>query len=383
MNVRDLLIALVRFAIKGEAIDKSAMEKFLSVEKLATLYKVSKKHDVAHLVAFALEENGFSFECEVWQLFLKEREQAHLRYEMIQADIKEICACFEDEKIDYVPLKGAVIRDHYPEPWQRTSCDIDILVREEKLDRAVKSLVEKRAYKTDYKKSYHDISLYSPFGMHLELHYNIKENVPEYDELLTQVWTFSEKTNGCKHSQKNEFLLFHLAAHTAYHFVGGGCGVRSVLDLWILNTSLSYDKAELMGMLEKARLVRFYEAVSRLGEYWFGNEDSVSQTVLEAEKYILLGGAYGTAKQGAVTGQIKKGGKLRYFWSRIFMPYDSLAILYPIIKKHKIFTPFCQIARWFSALFKRKRIAKEIKYVTGADREQIEKTKILLDKLGL
>ncbi len=383
MNVRDLLIALVRYAIKGEALDKGAIKESLKNERLATLYKVAKKHDMAHLVAYALEENGLSFEGEAWQAFLNEREQASLRYEMIQADINEIFACFDGEGIAYIPLKGAVIRGYYPESWMRTSCDIDILVREEDLDRATRTLAERCAYKTDYKKTYHDISLYSPFGMHLELHYSIKENEPKYDELLTRAWEFSQKAEGGKHLQTNEFLLFHLAAHMAYHFIGGGCGMRSVLDLWLLDTRAELDREKLYKMLEKAKLVKFYNTVISLGKYWFDNEKNVSQAVLEAEKYILLGGAYGTGKQGAVSKQIKKGGKFRYFWSRIFMPYESLAILYPVIKKHKILTPFCQIARWFGSLFKSKRIAKEIKNVTGADREQIEKTRKLLDDLGL
>lgn len=383
MNVKDLLFVLLRFSINKEAFNKETVEESLNNEKLATLYKASKKHDVAHLVAHALDQAGISFLGEIGSLFLKEKEQAFLRFEMIQADIKEICGCFDEEGINYIPLKGAVIRDYYPEPWMRTSCDIDILVGEDSIDGAVRALVEKLGYKTDNKKTYHDVSLYSPFGTHLELHYNIKENEPKYDELLVRVWEFAEKADGSKYIQSNEFLIFHLIAHAAYHFVKGGCGIRSVLDLWRLKQGLKIDIATLNNMLEKAGLVKFYNVLISLGEYWFGDVENASQTVLEMEKYILLGGAYGTVKQGALAGQAKKGGKLRYFWSRIFLPYESLAILYPVIKKHKALIPFCQIARWIAALFKRKRIAKEIKNVAESDREQIEKTKKLLDDLGL
>lgn len=383
MNVRDLLIALVRNAIKGEAIDKSILKKFLNAEKLAILYKISKKHDIAHIVAYSLEQIGFSLEGESWELFLKEKEQACLRYEMIQADILEICDFFESESIDYIPLKGAVIREYYPEPWMRTSCDIDILVREEDIDRAVHALVEKCAYKTNYKKTYHDVSLYSPFGMHLELHYNIKENEPKYDGLLTQVWNFSSKEKCNRYIQSKDFLLFHMIAHAAYHFTRGGCGMRSVIDLWLLNEKEDFDREALLELLSKAELVKFYQAIILLGEYWFDGKSSCDQTVLELEKYILLGGVYGTAQQGTVVGQIKKGGKFKYFWSRIFMSYESLSVLYPVIKRHKILTPFCQMARWFSVIFKRKRITREIKRATGTDHEQIEKTKKLLDELGL
>ena len=160
MNVRDLLIALVRQAITGENTDKEKIEKSLSSEKLATLFKVSKKHDVAHLVCYALEKIGLEHEnSDTWQAFLQEKEQAKLRYEMIQADINEIYACFDSNNIDYIPLKGAIIRRLYPEPWMRTSCDIDILVKESDLQMAVDALVRERSYKTDNKKSYHDISL--------------------------------------------------------------------------------------------------------------------------------------------------------------------------------------------------------------------------------
>ena len=381
MNVRDLLIVLVRYAIKGGALDKSAIEQSLN-SQAATLFKVAKCHDVAHLVCHALEKNGISVDGAVWKAFTAEKEQACLRYQMIQADFEEICTCLDECGVDYVPLKGAVVRSVYPEPWMRTSCDIDVLVREADLDRAVDALVKKRGYKTDFKKTYHDVSLLSPFGMHLELHYNIKENEPKYDEILTQVWGLLQDAQGHKRLQTKEFLLFHLTAHAAYHFARGGCGLRSVLDLHLLSAD-SYDKDKLNTLLEKARLVRFYNEIISLGEYWFGIKENVSQTVLEAEKYILLGGAYGTAQQGAVAGQIKKGGKFKYFWSRIFMPYESLAVLYPVIKKHKILTPFCQVRRWFGALFKSKRIAKEIKNVTASDREQVEKTKKLLSDLGL
>lgn len=383
MNVRDLLLALLRCAIKGEALDIGALRESLSRENVATLFKVAKKHDVAHLVCYALEKCEIDLDGEVGALFKKEKEQAVLRYEMIQADINDICSCFDSEGIAYVPLKGAVIRSYYPQPWMRTSCDIDILVSETALDWAVKTLTEKFGYRVEGKKNYHDISLYSPFGMHLELHHNIKENEPKYDKLLTRVWEFVYDDYGAKHIQENEFLMFHLTAHMAYHFVGGGCGLRSVLDLWLLNKALDLNKEKLNKFLCECGLATFYEQIISLGRYWFENESEAEDTIKQLEIYILLGGAYGTQKQGAVSRQVKKGGKFKYIISRVFMPYESLSVLYPIIKKHKILTPFCQIARWFSAITKGKRIKKEIRDVAGATKEQTENTKALFEKLGL
>lgn len=384
MNTKDLLISLLKSAISDSAVSSEAKESLKS-GNIATLFKVSKAHDMAHLVAYAIEKSGIEIESETRQNFLSEYKNAIVRYDMMEADIKDIVACFEKEKIEYIPLKGAVVRKAYPSPWMRTSCDVDILVREEELERAVGALVSNCFYKTEGKKTYHDVSLFSPFGMHLELHYNIKEDTEKYDELLTQVWQFSEKEqeNRQKYVQSNEFLMFHLTAHAAYHFVGGGCGLRSVLDIWLLDKTLKLNREELNAFLEKTQLLKFYDAIVKLGEHWFGEKITQEQEILEMEKYILLGGVYGTKKQGAVSKQIKKGGKFKYFWSRVFMPYQDLAILYPVIKKHKILTPFCQIARWFGTIFKGKRIAREIKRVSGANEESINETRNLLEYLEL
>ncbi len=382
MSVRDLLIALVRYAIKGEALDKSAVEAALNSEKLATLYKVAKGHDVAHLVAYALMKNAIVFDGTVWQLFLKELEQAKLRYEMIQADTMEIYSCLEKEGIEYIPLKGAVIRSCYPEPWMRTSCDIDILVKKENLDRAIDALVRNCHYTTDRKITYHDVSLYSPFGMHLELHFNINENISKYDVVLEQVWEYSCASNesAFKYLQNVEFLTFHMTAHSAYHFVSGGCGLRSVLDLWLLKQRLGKGLDEL---LEKAELSRFYSGISQLGEYWFGEKRLPSNMIEEIEKYVLLGGAYGTRGQGIASGKAKRGSRFKYYLSRIFLPYSNMAVLHPVLKEHKILLPLCHIARWTCGIFKRKKIKNELEIISSISEDTEERITALMKDLGL
>ncbi len=384
MNTRDLFLSLLRNAIDGTDVSAEAKESLKS-GSIATLFKVAKAHDMAHLVAYAIEKSGIEIEGDSASLLKKEKDEAVLRYEMMNADMAEIFDCFEAEGIDYVPLKGAALRHIYPFPWMRTSCDIDILVREEDLKGAVSALVQKRGYVTDNKKTYHDVSLFSPFGMHLELHHNIKEDTEKYDKLLTRVWEFSHKEdeNSHKHLQTKEFLMLHLMCHLAYHFVGGGCGVRSVLDIWLFEKKTGFDKARLNSFLEEVGLTKLYQAIIKLGEYWFGTGTVADEAVLEAERFILLGGVYGTRAQGAVAKQVKRGGKLKYFWSRIFMPYSSLAIIYPVIKKHRILTPFFQVRRWFSVIFKRKRIAAEIKNAASVTEEQKEQMKKLLDELGI
>ena len=384
MNNRDILLSLVRYAINKDAIDIEAVREAFNSERAATLFKIAKKHDIAHLVSYALRENGINAAPSIKERLDKEEENAHFRYEMIKKDIKEICSCFESEGIAYILLKGAELRLYYPQPWMRTSCDVDILVRENDLTKAINALVEKCKFTSQEQVKFHDVSLYSPFGMHLELHHNIKENVKSFDKILTQVWDFSKKQGeSYEYKMENEFFIFHHIAHMAYHFVGGGCGLRFVLDLWLLQQQIEIDQRILDGLLEKAELKIFYATVCELCEYWFGNSYAVSPLTLETEKHILLGGVYGTKKRGAMAAKIKKGGKLGYFKARLFLPYESLAILYPIVKKYKILIPFCHMARLVKSIFKRKKISREIKRVLSIDEEESKSLGALLNSLGL
>ena len=77
--------------------------------------------------------------------------------ETMQAILEEAC-------IDHIPMKGAVIRALYPQMWMRTSCDVDILIHEEDLDRATKAFVA-HGYQMR-KRNYHDVSLFSQDGVH-------------------------------------------------------------------------------------------------------------------------------------------------------------------------------------------------------------------------
>ena len=97
------------------------------------------------------------------------------RYEKINYELGRLRKVLNEAKIPFIPLKGSVLRRYYPEPWMRTSCDIDVLVHEEAVDQAAQIIVDKLGYAYE-KKQYHDISLMSDGGVHLELHHTIKEN---------------------------------------------------------------------------------------------------------------------------------------------------------------------------------------------------------------
>jgi len=358
----------------------------LTPELRPQLYALSKSHDMAHIVAQGLSDLGLLGEDEVSQKFQKQQMLAIYRYQKLNYELEQICQTLEDARIPFIPLKGSVIRQYYPEPWMRTSCDIDVLVHEEDLDRAV-ALFEEKGYKSEPKTS-HDVSLYSAGGIHIELHYETVEKGRAVDAnaILSNIWENAvSQTTGSVHMMlTDEMFYFYHIAHMAKHLENGGCGIRPFLDLWILEHPAEHDDAKRKALLEQGGLLTFANVAHGLSDAWFSGTKHTEMTE-QLQAYILFGGVYGTLDNRVAVRQNKRGGKIRYIISRIFMPYDSLKLLYPILNKHKWLTPIMEIRRWFRLLHRKsmKRALHELNVKKALPQEQIEGTTELLQKLGL
>lgn len=345
MNPYEKLIFLLRCGLEGEReIDVS--ELGLDGGTLELIFRLAKRHDVAQTVGAALEANGLlDGGGAAQEKFRKEMMTALYRCENLDFEAEQISRTLSEQGIDHIPLKGAVIREFYPERWMRTSCDVDVLVREEELTAAAEALKSKLGYKQDGGKDYHDVSLYSENGFHLELHYSLREQSERMDPVLDRVWEYATETGeGRRLALDQSFLVFHVIAHAAYHFLGGGCGVRPLIDLYVLRGAAQEGKAELDALLSDAGLSDFARELFRLSEAWFSGAEH-SELSRKMANYILRGGAYGNADDSLAM-NVSKGGKSKYLVGRIFVPYETLKVHYPVLERHKLLFPVCQIRRW-------------------------------------
>ena len=128
-SVRDIFFALVRSEICGEELHGELCSSITS-EKLVELYKLSKPQDMTHVIASALLSRDLSPDGEIKSAYKKEQMAAVFRHAQIRHELDRISHAFDKNEIPYMPLKGSVIRKYYPRPEQRTSCDIDIFVKE-------------------------------------------------------------------------------------------------------------------------------------------------------------------------------------------------------------------------------------------------------------
>lgn len=386
MNIYKLLISLLRFAVCDGEFDKNLIDGFNN-ESLKQLYILANKHDMAHIVSKALSDLGISLGGEVGGKFIEKQMMAIFRYEQGKHELKSICNTFEKNKIEYIPLKGSVIREYYAEPWMRTSCDIDILVHKSDLKRAVDYLEEdlKYVYK---EKSPHDVSLFSPSGMHLELHHRLIEEKDSeaFEKTLAKVFEYTQKADGFEYKldmTSDMFYYFHIA-HMAKHFTSGGCGIKPLLDLWILEHKAGYKFEDAKELLAKGGLLKFTEHIRELTETWFSAEeyDEVSK---QLEEYILSGGVYGNLVNRLSVSQSRKRGKVKHILRKIFLPYRSIKMYYPVLEKQKWLLPFCEMHRWLRLIFCGgiKRSVNEIKLTSNIKDEQVDNAETLLKNLGL
>ncbi len=383
MNTENIMLSLLSSELQGTAVSVDVIESIDS-DMLSSLYTLSDAHDMAHVVASALSKAEKLGTDAVSEKFKKKALLAVYRKTQQDGELLRICKTLEDSKIPFIPLKGAVIRKYYPEPWMRTSCDIDVLVRETDFKEAVATLKNELGYVAQDEAHYHDISLFSPNGVHLELHFSIRENNASLDRVLDRVWDFASPISEKEHQLvlQDEYLLFYLVAHTAYHFLSGGCGIRPFFDIWLLKKNAEINKEKLSELLDEAGLGKFYNEAEKLSAVWM-NHAKHSETTLRMERYILAAGVYGSLEN--VIGIAKAGkGNFKYIFNRIFMPYSQLKTYYRILYKYPVLYPIYQVVRWVRTLRKNKgKVARELKCSSSMSDEKIRALQEICKELGL
>lgn len=385
-ELKKLFFTLLRSAIRGEVLTNEKKALYNN-EKLPQLAILAKKHDVLHLLARGLLKNKLVNDEDLLKKLENSILKAVYRQETQAYELTRVCEALEKAQIPFIPLKGSILRKYYPEPWMRTSCDIDILVHEQHAEKAKSVFVDEYGYAYNGKGS-HDISIFSPANIHIELHYDLIEEgmINNSFEVLKNVWNISKVKDGYNfwHAMPDEIFYFYHIAHMAKHFENGGCGIRPLIDLWILDAVAEADNEKRDDLLRRGELLNFANTMRKLSRIWFDGEkyDEISAQV---EKFILHGGVYGTSDNRIIIQQQKEGGKLKYLLSKIFLPYEKIKFHYPVLEKHKWLTPFMEVRRWCKLIFcgHLKRTAKEINYNQNVTSEELLNMQKFLKDVGL
>lgn len=384
IDISGTLIAVLNAVLKGTALTEDVQAFCTDSERVQQLIRLAKKHDMAHMLGWALKQQAV--ETPELPAIQKDTHLAIYRYETSNYEYQKICKALEMAEIPFMPLKGAVLRKYYPEPWMRTSCDIDILFRKEDVERAVCCLKENcgGTYMTE---GTHDISLMCGQKVHVELHYDLLESDrinKRSQQILKLVWETAGIREGHQYwyEMSDELFYFYHIIHMAKHFKEGGCGIRPFVDLWLLDRLDGVDLGRRDALLEQSGLLKFAQLARGLSRVWFGNQRP-DAGMRQMEEYVLNGGVYGNGENRGLFQ--RRSGKFWYILSRIYLSPHEIKWYYPVLVRHPWLTPFMQVGRWFRLLFCgfNNKAAKEFEYSQNITKEQANDMKQFLNDIGL
>ena len=373
-----LTIELIRYELFGGTIDTDAN---FDDALIGEIYSFANEQDVVYIVASALSKLGL-LSGENKAIFFNEQLGSIYRNEQFLHDMEFITSVLENNQIAYIPLKGAIIKQYYPKPEMRTSCDIDVLIHEADLQNALDKLYAAGCVYVS--ECSHDVMLSTPAGTYLELHFTLNEYEFKADELLNDAWEYADSTAGYRYDFENEFFIFYHIAHIARHMYTGGCGLRPFIDLKIILDNFKYGEIILNEMLKKSDLMVFYQNVLCMISSWLSGKEK-TKVASELENYIFSSGIYGNMENKIAVINEKNGSKSKYMVSIFFPSYKAMKKRFTILNKLPVLLPFLYVVRWIESIFK-GRFVNALNLVTSARNvtsEKQRKVNLLLNDLGL
>ena len=363
-NIHNRLFIAIR---KGMDIEVPNLE--LSVEECNSMMQIGERQSIQPVIYRGFKQMNVSEDC------LKQFDRSMLKnaYKYIKRneELKSITGALDNDGIPYIPLKGAVLKQLYPEPEMRTSSDIDVLVLEKDIKNAVRAVESSTDFKFELR-NYHDMQMRVP-GTVLEMHFSIKENMANIDKLLGRAWDYAKPTgSGLGYAFTPEFQIFHVIAHMSYHMVHGGLGIRPFLDLWLLRNKTEFNEEKVQKMCEECGILTFYEKSCRLVDAWMEGR-AIPEELALFEEYCLNGGVFGSA-ESVNASRMRNKQKGEYVLKRLLVSREVLEEEYPTLKEKKYLLPVYQVNRWMRLLDPKKRSSalKELDGIRGIKQETVD-----------
>lgn len=387
-------IKLMACAVNESVMPFNDAEELHSIDYNA-LFGFCKSQNIAGTIAVGIKRAAVHYGINVDELdgYKKFQETGLLniyRDAQFQVEREAILKLMDDAGIWYMPLKGIILKDVYPQVGMRSMADNDIFYDSQR-SAEVRSIFESRGYTVDsFGIGHHDIYIKKPM-FNFEMHNIMGEDgldcdsYNEYYRDPSRLMIKDEGNNAGYHMSDDDFYVY-MIAHAFKHYNYAGTGLRIIADIFVyinrygsrLNWSYIEGEYEKIGMVEFAKNVR--SITDKL-------MNGVSINKLTAPEHSMLdvmvaSETYGTSEMkhriniqkaesttGAFDGSFDLNkaptrlGKMKYLWYRVFPKQKNLVETYPIAR-HKWAIPFVHIYRvTFLATRRYKRLIKEFKSI--------------------
>jgi len=302
------------------------------------------------------------------QMIAREVRQGHC-FAMIEKALS-------DAGIHYAPLKGAILKNDYPQTRFRFMSDLDFYIKPE--DRpTIRKIIESVGAKFKGTESGDEQFLFwDKIGIEFHgrlLYRKTKAGIENYPE-----WEFVDEE---KDRLSEEGYALNLIGHAVHDLAGSGPGIRYILDLWIYRNRHKpqpYWKS-VNERLRRDNILEAAQNLLNLSEYLFGNGEE-SPLMIEMADYVLKGGLHGDYKRG-LSSEAANGKALRKQLLRNRTEFENR---YPWLKKYPFLLPIAWVMRIAQSWKRHKRkIISWQKDMHGVSSKDAEMQKQTLMRFGL
>ena len=354
------MLLLLGSAVHGISISQDHEYNIKRIKELA------ESQGVWSLVCPELEKNvdikGESMQCMMMVAKNIQRNEYNLN---LMQDL-------DAEGIDYCLLKGQAVAEIYPYPDYRISGDTDILIKPKDEKKTIVFL-KRRGYQVKKRtKNDHHLKAYHSIGKLLEIHINLNSTTTR--ELLL------DGLNPC-HEPRRQILIYgkkiwtlgyndgllYLTAHYINHLIGGGGGIRQMLDLllYMEKYESKIDMDQYKQIVKKLKYDGLIDIIKTIGAKYMGfsypikNEDLAEKLLSDCEEGGIFGFKTDTRK-GFYQAYCKRrsGHQLHGNWILAVKRESTLLnkfFAYPYIlkkegysyAKHKLLVPVAWLHRAF------------------------------------
>ena len=310
------------------------------------IFNFAKLHNVENVVFYAIENKGYPIEDNLYRHW-KELKAKNLHKTLIQEmEINEISNAFKKNNIEFLSFKGFWLSKFYPAIDYRSMTDLDFLIKDD--FKGAKTVLESLGYTHSKTPNSEELIFEKqPFSV-VELHRDLIDIYTPFYKYYKDIFKRCKKENS-QYFLTDEDEYIYTFVHLYKHFSLAGCGIRNILDIYLLNKKLlpSLSETYIENEFKKLNLTSFHKEISQIAEKWFSGK--AIENFTKNELYILSSGAYGTEQN--IKDNDKKGkSKIAYVFSRIFPPLKRMQFFYRPLIKYPFLLPVFYVYRWIKRL---------------------------------
>ena len=309
--------------------------------------------------------------------------------EMRTAEYELLCKELIENKVRFMPVKGILFQDVYPQPYYRQMGDIDMLVEPDDFDNAEK-VAKSLGYNIKNTSTHHDEWRKGNF-LFYEIHRHlVGYSIPEFRKYYEDGWKFAHGYNGTMYKMSDEDLYIYNMVHMTKHFKNGGIGIKAVTDIYMFLKAHgdSLDWEYIHGEWEKLGIRSFCENCERLARAWFGNGE-ITPMLSELGMYFITSGSFGTQynmEMYRMSVQSRKANgkdvRLAALCRSLFPSYGIMTQSYDRLKKRPFLLPVYWLIRIFTAA-KNKKLGQRINQMKQIETNELKNINEFYNEIGL